>query len=134
MICRVSPLHHVLPLCRQRCSAALCKPGSEMQAEFREGAASTTVAVVEDGVYPLAWAATHVWRGWQTLEGFTSPRHRRRGLQRWAASGLVVAGHLDLRRPVAVFAPACVELTRSLGFVESVLFQRRDGDWIEVRT
>jgi len=132
MVCRVTALKNFLRLDRQRCADELCNSGSEMQREFREGAASTPLAVVADEIAPVAWAAKHEWRGYQTLEGFTDPRYRRRGLQRWAASGLIVAGHLDIARPVAVFAPACVELTRSLGFVESVLFERSGGDWVRV--
>jgi hypothetical protein len=69
----------------------------------------------------------------QTLEGYTNPYYRRRGLQRFAASGLIAAGMLDTAKPVAVFSPDCVSLTRSLGFADVKLFRRAgSNDWIEV--
>lgn len=102
-----------------------------MQQEFRNNS-TTPVSIVFTPWWPAAWAATHVWREMQTLEGFTHPQHRRQGLQRFAASGLIAAGHLDIRQPVAVFSPDCVGLTRSLGFADVKLFRRTDSDWIEV--
>jgi hypothetical protein len=52
-------------------------------------------------------------------------------LQRFAACGLIAAGLLDTSKPVAVFSPDCVGLTRSLGFVDVKLFRRSDsGDWV----
>ena len=130
MFCRVWPLSEFAPVHRDDCKK-LCRDGSEMQQEFGTGS-GTPVAVVYVQYRPAAWAATHVWREMQTLEGFTDERQRRRGLQRFAATGLIAAGHLDIRQPVAVFSPDCVGLTRSLGFVEVKLFRRADSDWIEV--
>ncbi len=101
-----------------------------MQQEFIKGT-DTTVSIVHLNWQPAAWAATHVWREMQTLEGFTHRQHRRRGLQRFAACGLIAAGLLDTSKPVAVFSPDCVGLTRSLGFVDVKLFRRSDsGDWV----
>lgn len=134
MQCRVTNVVSLPPHNRYACSA-LCNFGSEMQDEFYGrtdcGGSKTPVAVVYDCDTPVAWAATHVWRDMQTLEGYTHWRYRRRGLQRFAASGLIAAGHLDIRQPVAVFSPDCVGLTRSLGFVDVKLFRRTGSDWIE---
>lgn len=128
--CQVSRVHDFVPQIRVAC-ASLCRPGSEMQREFTDGT-NTFVAVV-CSLYPVAWACSHVWRDIQTLEGYTNPHYRRRGLQRFAATGLIAAGHLDIRQPVAVFSPDCVGLTRSLGFVDVKLFRRTgSNDWIEV--
>lgn len=110
---------------------SLCRDDSEMQVEIADGS-NTPLAVIFYGGLPTAWAATHRWRDMQTLEGFTHCRYRRRGFQRFAASGLIAAGMLDTAKPVAVFSPDCVGLTRSLGFVDVKLFRRADGDWIEV--
>jgi hypothetical protein len=135
MNCRVTTVMS-LPSHNRYACAALCRFDSEMQREFDGrtdcGASTTPVAVVYLGDAPTAWAATHRWREMQTLEGYTHSLHRRRGLQRFAATGLIAAGHLDIRQPVAVFSPDCVGLTRSLGFVEVKLFRRADSDWIEV--
>jgi hypothetical protein len=129
MKCRVALVFN-FPLAVRTSCAGLCWPGSEMQAEFADGS-STPVSVVFCGGLPTAWAATHRWRDMQTLEGFTHYRYRRRGLQRFAASGLLAAGLLDTSKPVAVFSPDCVGLTRSLGFVDVKLFRRSDsGDWV----
>ena len=127
--CQVSRVHDFVPQIRFAC-AGLCRPGSEMQKEFTD-ATETFVAVV-CSLHPVSWACSHVWRDMQTLEGYTNPYYRRRGLQRFAATGLIAAGHLDIRQVVAVFSPDCVGLTRSLGFVEVKLFRRADSDWIEV--
>lgn len=126
-----------LPSHNRYACAALCRFDSEMQREFDGrtdcGGSTTPVAVVYAGETPVAWTATHVWREMQTLEGYTNTHYRRRGFQRFAASGLIAAGMLDTTKPVAVFSPDCVGLTRSLGFVDVKLFRRTDSnDWIEV--
>jgi hypothetical protein len=105
-----------------------------MQGEFTAGTSGTPIAIVFEGVHPVAWTASHVWRGLQTLEGFTRESHRRRGLQRFAAAGLISSQVLDTAKPVAVFRACCFGLTRSLGFKETRLFQRMDTEWIEVST
>ena len=130
MFCRVWPLSEFAPVHRDDCKR-LCRDGSEMQQEFGVGS-GTPVAIVYVQFRPAAWACSHAWRGMQTLEGFTDEKYRRRGLQRFAVTGLIAAGHLDTRQAVAVFSPDCVGLTRSLGFVEVKLFRRTDSDWIEI--
>lgn len=132
MECRVAPLREFLRADLESCGAGLCRNGSEMQSEFYDGTASTPIAVIYDGIHPVAWSASHQWRGFQTLEGFTRETFRRRGLARFAACGLIAARVLDVSRPVAVFSPSCVGLTRSLGFAGVRLFRREAGDWIEV--
>jgi hypothetical protein len=103
-----------------------------MQSEF-EGGSCTQVAVVYVGVFPIAWCASHVWRGLQTLEGYTHDSFRRRGIQRFAATGLIATGVIDIRQPIAVFSTDCVGLTRSLGFADVKLFERSGGnDWVVI--
>ena len=134
MECRIATVRDFKHADRAICAVALCRPGSEMQGEFSAGTSLTPIAIVYDGVHPVAWTASHVWQGLQTLEGFTRESHRRRGLQRFAASGLISAGVLDTAKPVAIFRACCFGLTRSLGFGETRLFQRMDTEWIEVPT
>lgn len=133
MECRIATVRDFSPTDREICADALCRRSSEMQGEFLAGTSSTPIAIVYD-VHPIAWSASHVWQGLQTLEGFTRESFRRRGLQRFAASGLISARILDVERPVAIFRPCCFGLTRSLGFRETRLFQRMDAEWIEVPT
>ena len=134
MECRVAPLREFLRVDLDTCAMSLCHDGSEMQQELLEADSTTVIAVVYDGIHPVAWAASHTWRGMQTLEGFTRHSFRRRGLQRFAATGLIAAGVLDLTKTLAVFSPHCCSLTRSLGFASVVLFLHRNGDWTEVHT
>lgn len=132
MKCRVATVNHFKSAIRFGC-AELCNPESGMQHEFSGGSRTKVAVVFAEKKLPVAWAATHVWRGMQTLEGYTHKWHRRRGLQRFAATGLIAAGMLDTTKPVAVFSPDCVGLTRSLGFVDVKLFRRTgSSDWIEV--
>ena len=109
----------------------LCRPESEFSRELLDETSLTPMVVVyeED---PVAWVATHQWRGFQTLEGFTHEEWRRRGLCRIASLVLIAGGYLRRDQPLAVFSPECVELTRDLGFAETRLFRRdRYGDWSE---
>lgn len=132
MECRIAPLRDFTRADLDTCAVTLCRDGSEMQVEFLDGKSDTPVAVVYDGIHPVAWAASHIWRGLPTLEGFTRERYRKRGLQRFAASGLIASGSLNTRLPVVVFSPLCVLLTRSLGWSSVRQFRRSEGDWIEV--
>ena len=109
-------------------AAHLCRHGSEMQTEFYERQTDTPV-VVFSNEHPIAWVATHEWHGHQTLEGFTDPEWRRRGLARAGALMLMAVSYLERREPVAVFSRDCVGLTRSLGFAETLLYQRDGTDW-----
>lgn len=121
----------------EHCARFLCRLGSDMQREFRRHNSLTPLAVTYDGddAMPVAWVATHVWRGLQTLEGYTAQEFRRRGLARIGVLMLLANYHLDKKAPVAVFAPACVELAYSVGFDDVRMF-RNDGvgRWIEVAT
>ncbi len=106
----------------------LCNPGSEMQREFRENMTATPV-VVAFTAHPIAWVATHEWRGMQTLEAYTAIEWRRRGLARAGALLMLATWFLDRREPVAVFSTDCVPLARSLGFSQVCLYQRSGADW-----
>ena len=107
---------------------ALCSPGSDMQREFTLCVSETPIAVIYDD-QPIAWAATHQWSGFQTLEMFVHPDHRREGLGRAAAAMLLAAGHIDTLQQLAVFSAECVLLARSLGFVDVRQFRRVADEW-----
>jgi hypothetical protein len=113
-------------------SANLTWAGSEFQAEVmnRENS-NTPIAILRDGPNRVvAWAATHIWEGHQTLEGFTHRDYRRKGLARVAASLLIASGSLDVACPIAVFSPECLRLAASLGFADVRLFERcGPGGW-----
>lgn len=121
----------------EHCARFLCRIGSEMQREYRRHNTLTPLAVTYDGddAMPVAWIATHVWRGVQTIEGYTAQEFRRRGLARIGVLMLLANYHLDKKAPVAVFAPECVELAYSVGFDDVRMF-RNDGagKWTEVAT
>ena len=72
----------------------LCNPGSDMQKEFTKCISLTPIAIVYDD-QPIAWACTHQWAGFQTLEIFTHQDHRREGLARAAASMLLAGGGMQ---------------------------------------
>jgi len=112
---------------------SMTNPGSEFHEEVKNREGSTTpIAIIRDAASPIAaWAATHEWRGMQTIEGFTREPFRRRGLARAATSLLAAAGCIDTQETVAVFAPYCVEIARSVGCRDVRLFERRGTDWIE---
>jgi hypothetical protein len=110
----------------------LTNPKSEFQAEVTEKTSSTPVAIVRtDQERVAAWTATHYWRGMQTLEGFTDPSCRRRGLARAAASLLVADGSIDPRETLAVFSPQCVSIAAALGCRDVRLFERRGKEWVQ---
>ena len=106
----------------------LCSPGSDMQREFSLCVSETPLAVIYDDE-PIAWACTHQWSGYQTLEMFVHPDHRREGLGRAAAAMLLAAKCIDTQQELAVFSPECVPLARSLGFVTVICFQRVGDEW-----
>ena len=107
---------------------ALCNPGSDMQKEFTKCISLTPIAIVYDD-QPIAWACTHQWAGFQTLEIFTHQDHRREGLARAAASMLLAGGCIDKTQQLAVFSPECVPLAKSLGFVDVRQFRRVGDAW-----
>lgn len=117
---------------RQEIVNGLTRPGSEFQQELRSADSNAPMAIVRNRSWRIAsWAATHNWRGIQTLEGFTVEPERRKGLARVAAALLVASGAIDPKRPVAVFSPNCVSIARSVGCRDVRLFERRGDDWIE---
>lgn len=120
----------------EHCAKYLCRLGSEMQREFRAHSSLTPLNVAYEGddALPVAWVATHLWRGMQTIEAYTAEHWRRHGLARIGVLSLVATRHLVKREPVAVFAPECVELAYSCGFDDVRYFQRDGrGGWLEVR-
>lgn len=136
MISKVLLLNELDADLAEHCAKWLCKLGSEMQREFRRHNSLTPLAITYDGedAMPQAWIASHIWRGMQTIEGFTAPKFRRKGLARIGVQMLLANGHLDIRQPVAVFAPECVELAYSCKWDDVRFFQRDGrGGWNEVQ-
>lgn len=109
-------------------AAHLCNRGSEMQREFYERQTDTPV-VVFSNEQPIAWVATHDWKNTQTIEAFTDPAWRRRGLARAGAIMLLATSYLARTEPVAVFSRDCVELAQSLRFRQTLYYQRSGADW-----
>ena len=109
-------------------AAHLCNPGSDMQAEFYLRRADTPVVLFSTDE-PIAWVATHDWNDTQTLEAFTAPAWRRRGLARAGATLLLATSHLVREEPVALFSPDCVPLARSLRFSQMLLYERTPQGW-----
>jgi hypothetical protein len=109
----------------------LTKPGSEFQAEVTARKSDTPVVIVRTrDARVAAWAASHQWRGMQTLEGFTDPGLRRRGIATVAACMLVAEGIIDTRMALAVFSPTCAPIATAAGCRDVRLFERRGDDWI----
>jgi hypothetical protein len=107
-------------------------PDSEFQVEVKEKTSDTPVAIVRTKQERVAaWTATHFWRGMQTLEGFTDPSIRRRGIARVAASLLIADGHIDTRETLAVFSPQCVSIATALGCRDVRLFERQGKEWVQ---
>jgi hypothetical protein len=110
----------------------LTNPGSEFQREVTDRTSDTPIAIVRtQNELVAAWTATHNWRGMQTLEGFTDPSCRRRGIARVAAALLIADGHIDPHKTVAVFSPLCVSLASALGCRDVRLYERRGKEWVE---
>ena len=105
--------------------------GSEVQQEVmnREGS-RTPITIIREGSWRIAaWAASHQWRGLQTIEGFTHPDFRRRGCCRAAVAMLVASEALDPSQPVAIFSPDCLGVAQSLGFADIRLYELFGDDW-----
>ncbi|NDE18044.1 hypothetical protein EBZ80_24295 [bacterium] len=112
-------------------TSSLTRAGSEFQVEVmnREGS-RTPIALVREGSWRIAaWAASHQWRGLQTIEGFTHPDFRRRGCCRAAVAMLVASRSLDPDSPVAIFSPDCIGVAHSLGFTDIRLYELFGDDW-----
>lgn len=120
------------PLDAECIIARLTKPGSEFQQEVTARKSNTPVAIVRTRETRIAaWAASHSWRGMQTLEGFTDQTLRLRGMARVAACMLVAEGHIDPQETTAVFSPSCVPIATAAGCRDVRLFERRGDDWVQ---
>ena len=114
--------------------SCLTHDGSEFQEEVmsrKDSPTSTPISLVFSDGCLIAWAASHQWRGMQTIEGFTRDSFRRRGVARLAACMLAASGSITSDMPTAVFSPHCVEIARSVGCRDVRLFERRGEDWTE---
>lgn len=130
MLCRLTTVRELPESQRNQIVVRLTKLSSEFSAEVAAGGSDTPVSVVEvhEG-FVIAWAATHIWNGMQTLEGFTGAAFRRKGLARLAAAMLFAAGKISKSAPLAVFSEECVKLASSLGSTDIRLYRRSGNDW-----
>lgn len=113
----------------------LTRPQSEFQIEVSRVMAGdissiTPVALWHVDGALVAWACSHVWKDFQTLEQFTDPQFRRRGIATGLSAALVGAGVLDIRQPVAVFSATTEAVARRLWAVEVVRFERVGSEWV----
>jgi GNAT superfamily N-acetyltransferase len=109
-------------------AAHLCNPRSEMQTELYARQADTPIVVfVTDR--PIAWVASHEWHGNPTIEAFTDPEWRRRGLAKIGTLMLAATSHMQRHNAVAVFSGECAAMARSLGFRDVLLYQRTNTGW-----
>lgn len=113
--------------------SSLTNPGSEFQNEVkeREGSQTPISLVFDESRTIVSWAATHIWKGQQTLEGFTRTEWRNRGAMRAAAALLVSSGSIDVTQPVAVFSPTFISIAANAGCKRVRLYELRDGQWVE---
>jgi len=112
-------------------TSSLTKAGSEFQQEVmnREGS-RTPITIIREGSWRIAaWAASHRWRGMQTIEGFTHSDFRRRGFFRLGVSMLIANESLDIEQPVAIFSPHCLGVAQLLRFPEVRLYERFGDEW-----
>ena len=115
----------------------LTNPKSEFQVEVSrvlsgESSSITPIAMWHMDGALLAWACSHRWKDFaQTLEQYTDPHFRRRGIGMSLASALIAAGVLCRSEPVAVFSPATEAAASRLwmpGLVER--FERLGNEWV----
>jgi hypothetical protein len=132
MQCEITTIGNLSQADRQLMLTALTRQGSEMQDELSSySTSSTPIALVRSTSGTIcAWAASHRWRGFCTLEGWTAMGQRGQGIGTWAAAGLIARGVLVKHTPVAVFAPACVVLATHLR-LKPVLFLFDGSDWVK---
>lgn len=129
MLLELTTVSDLEPFVATYCAANLCRPGSEMQTELYTRQADTPIVVASTGL-PIAWVASHEWRGQQTLEAFVAHDWRRRGLAKAGAMVLMATSHLTRDEPLAVFSADCVPLAKSLGFKDVLHYTRRGKDWV----
>lgn len=115
-----------------------CKKGSDFSRKIASGALTPSdgvIAIVADQGEIIGWARTEHWtdadgREWPTLEAFTRPEYRRRGVCRYAVAGLVADRWVD--RAVAVFDPRMADLCRHLR-IDCCEFHLENGVWVRKR-
>jgi hypothetical protein len=133
MNAKTSVVGSLTPFEAWQITSSLTRPGSEFQAEVRDGTESDTpIAILFDESWKIvSWAATHDWQGQQTLEGFTLPEWRNRGASRAVSSLLVADGKIDTLSPIAVFSPVLVGIATSVGCRKVRLYELQNGVWVE---
>lgn len=112
----------------------LTHQGSEWQIEISrvlsgESSSATPVALWHSEGCLAAWACSHVWRDLQTLEQFTDPRFRGRGIGFALSSFLIGCRILDRGAAVAVFSETTERIARRLSFADVQRYEWDGNDW-----
>lgn len=139
MNCTIQPLRSIDEEDISFIYRRLTRAGSDFQAKLSRGVFGDddgVIAIVRDAGEIVAWARTGKWRDpmdaavYDTLEAFTRIEWRRRGVCRYAVSGLVAAAAFG--SPVAVFNTRMAAICRRLevAFVE---YQMQRAGWTRAR-
>ena len=75
-----APHHSGLPSLPEGAVVVAQLAGDTARQQIEDGSKVLTVTYAGDDAMPVAWIATHTWAGVQTIEGFTDPDFRRRGI------------------------------------------------------
>lgn len=121
------------PSQRDQIVSRLTNTDSEFQQRLRanDGSSSPIALVCDEGGSIVAWATSHRWREYQTLEAFTDESQRRRGLAVAASAALAVATDIFKDTKVAVFSPV-MRVVAERAEIESIHeFSRHGDDWLE---
>jgi len=134
MNCTIKPTFRLAPEDAAAILKDLSKVGSAFQCKLANLAEiDGSIAIVMQGTDMVAWARTEHWRDmggrdWETLEAFTLPSHRRRGLARFAAAGLSASGSIKVQT-VAVFASPMLSVAKAAGLMPTLFRLDENGRW-----
>jgi hypothetical protein len=95
-----------------------------------------TMAAVYHNSYFVAWVATRRWfenfKGEkiqvQTIECFTDPELRQRGFAQLGLQALICAGHIDRKKPVAVYNKTVINIAKRSGCKCVICVAPREDD------
>jgi hypothetical protein len=113
----------------------LTRPGSEFQIEIAgilsgDASSVTPLALWHSRGCLAGWACSHRWREMQTLEMFTDPMFRGRGIASALAGFLLAAGMIDRTQPLAVFSETTQRIAERMLFRDVRRYQRSGADWV----
>lgn len=113
---------------RQVLIERLTKPGSEFQQKLINRAQTGFIALCYERGEIVAWARTEKWHGLDTLEAFTMPMYRRRGLCLFAAAGLRASTAFDSDH-VATFTESMSTVASRIG-LRATQYREEAGEWL----